>query len=166
MTCIWHCGTYFGRWQQAEAAAQLQLGGGQHTPPPATPACRPVGRHAGGVWLAVLQGVQQQPSPEQPQPQGPPPRQPRLTGLHAPTRTRPARLPRALLACPRLPAGQWAGTATVFGALYYKALSKKEGSGSKPKTAGIPEEPPAGLAAGTEDEKLPLVAGDSAPAKA
>lgn len=54
-------------------------------------------------------------------------------------------------------AGQWAGTVAVFGALYYKAFSKKDG-GHKPKTSGIPEEPPK---EGGEAETLPLV-GDAA----
>ena len=47
--------------------------------------------------------------------------------------------------------GQWGGTATVFGALYYKTLSKKEGASGTPK-AGAAGDSEAGL----PSEKLPL----------
>lgn len=55
-----------------------------------------------------------------------------------------------------LSAGQWAGTAAVFGALYYKTLSKKgDGHGDKAGSAGTPQKT-IDPEAGTVDEKLPL----------
>ncbi len=60
--------------------------------------------------------------------------------------------------CLPLPAaaGQWVGTATVFGALYWKTFSRKDHA-AKPKTVGIPGE---GEGKGPQDggEALPLLA--------
>lgn len=54
-----------------------------------------------------------------------------------------------------LTAGQWLGTAMVFGALYYKSLSGKANGHGKGKE-GAPAEGAAG-----DQEKLPLVHGDT-----
>lgn len=59
-----------------------------------------------------------------------------------------------------LSAGQWAGTAAVFGALYYKTLSKKGGDGhgghgDKAGSAGTPQKT-IDPEVGTPEEKLPL----------
>ena len=59
-----------------------------------------------------------------------------------------------------LSAGQWAGTAAVFGALYYKTLSKKDGHGHAAGSAGTPQKT-IDPEVGTPEEKLPLTAGDA-----
>lgn len=62
-----------------------------------------------------------------------------------------------------LTAGQWLGTVMVFGALYYKSLSR---GGSKPKGAAGDGAAATADGPGSDAEKLPLVHGDAAGAEA
>jgi adenosine 3'-phospho 5'-phosphosulfate transporter B2 len=59
-----------------------------------------------------------------------------------------------------LSAGQWAGTVTVFGALYYKTLTKKTESSGEHN----PAQSHGDAELGEKSEKTPLVAGDAAAA--